>query len=580
VALSYLPATRCGPKAASRRAFRHCAELPAQPLGVEALAAIARARADEDRVFAWDARLEASLLATLAYLWRRGRGERWAGYGGSALYACSIAQLVFGLAPIMGWRGVPDRRDVAGRRRFVKRHRKSVQRWLAWLARAGLVSHVPQQDEEGFWWRTIIELHPAPPLPGELLQAAGRRRRSWPTSERRRQARGRARDLTAILRRARLTKTQRRARGLLRRQQLRQHATQARVRQDVARSLADAAKTHLTHPFGVSTTSRSSLQAISNDKPLRRRLTRALAHDFLAQVANQTNNSSTERTTSGTGEDFRWAIYHQVMGLRFSRPDEHWAPVAKSTARRVRALEDWPAGQPCPRSRLIEAWALAAHGPVMAAAGARRLALWREPSDHHGQRLDQALARYARCSAVRPPGWPAAPIAAFAYFLSRHVGPLEGPEHGMAYDVQRFNELTKQMSAYAHVAHTEHAERAAQRARRREQLRRLAEQTNQRLHFRVADRPAVRIASQLLDSDYASHQAAGRRLYAELERKQRSQLRDRRLLAGEHPGDADGRYWAAWRYAQRWGLASPSRKTGSPGMIVGDVTRTLLRVGV
>jgi len=564
VALSYLPATRPGPKAASRRAFRHCAKLPPQPLGVEALAAIARARADEDRVFTWDARLEASLLATLAYLWRRGRGEKWAGYGGSALYACSIAQLVFGLAPIMGWRDVPDRRDVAGRRRFVKRHRKSVQRWLAWLARAGLVSHVPQQDEEGFWWRTIIELHAAPPLIDELLRAAGRRRRAWLASERRRQARGRARDLTAILRRSRLTKAQRRSRGLLRRQELRQHATQARVRQNVARSLADAAKTHLTHPFGVSTTSRSSLQAISDDKPLRRRLTHELTPDFLAGVASQANNSSTERATSETGENFRWAIYRQVMGLRFSRPAEDWTSVAKSTGRRVRALEDWPAGRPCPRSRLIEAWALAAYGPVMAAVGARRLALWREPSDHHGQRLDRALARYARCSAVRPPGWPAAPVAAFAHFLSRHVGPLEGPEHGMAYDVQRFNELTKQMSAYAHVARTEHAARAGARARRRAALYQLAEQTNLRLRFRVQGASRLQPARDLLDSEHPTHQAAGRRLYAAAQRDGAWRLRDQRVAAGQDPGLLDSRYRVAIRHARRWGLPEP-RWDAAPG---------------
>ena len=33
-----------------------------------------------------------------------------------------------------------------------------------------------------------------------------------------------------------------------------------------------------------------------------------------------------------------------------------------------------------------------------------------------------------------------------------HTPRQDGPEHGMAYDVQRFNELTKQMSAYAHYS--------------------------------------------------------------------------------------------------------------------------------
>jgi hypothetical protein len=69
----------------------------------------------------------------------------------------------------------------------------------------------------------------------------------------------------------------------------------------------------------------------------------------------------------------------------------------------------------------------------------------------------------------------------------------------MAYDVQRFNELTKQMSAYAHYTRDGHLQLAAARARRRDRTRELAEQINSRL----------------------------------------------RLRAGQHPGNADGRYRAA-----------------------------------
>ena len=106
----------------------------------------------------------------LAYRWRRGRGEKWAGCHASARYGCSLAQLVIGLAPIMGWRGIPDRGDEQALARFVKRHRKSVHRWLDWLELTGLVSHTPQRDEEGIWWPTIIELHPVPQLPWNLCQ--------------------------------------------------------------------------------------------------------------------------------------------------------------------------------------------------------------------------------------------------------------------------------------------------------------------------------------------------------------------------------------------------------------------------
>ena len=146
---------------------------------------VKNARGRTGRLHEWDARLEASAIAVLAYLWRRGRGEKWAGCSGSARYGCSLAQLVIGLAPIMGWRGIPDRGDEQAVARFVKRHRKSVQRWLDWLQLAGLVSHTPQQDEEGFWWRTIIELHPVPQLPAELLHEAIDRRAGWTARERR-----------------------------------------------------------------------------------------------------------------------------------------------------------------------------------------------------------------------------------------------------------------------------------------------------------------------------------------------------------------------------------------------------------
>jgi hypothetical protein len=401
-----------GPRAASRRAFRDPAGLPKQPLGVEVLAAVKHARTRRARAFAWDARLETSAIAVWAYLWRRGRGEKWAGCHGSARYACSIAQLVMGLAPIMGWRGIADRKDEAAVRRFVKRHRKSVQRWLDWLALAGLVSHTPQQDEEGFWWRTVIELHSSPQLPPELLQEAVKRRGGWPQRERRRQARGRSRNLTAILRRARLSPAQRRARGIERRQELARYAERQRVRALVAQSLAQTAKTHLTHPFGASTTSRSFHEEPSQDEALIRGLTRAPALFSEPPSAPETSTTDIEEQQLASGEQLRWAVYNEVMAIRFGRSDDEWTSLVGSLLRRLTQLSEWPGERLCPRWQLIEAWATAAHGPAMAAAGARRLALWRENSEHHGPRLDRALARYGRYVSVRPPGWPVGPAAA------------------------------------------------------------------------------------------------------------------------------------------------------------------------
>ena len=560
---------RRGPRAATRRAFRHPAVLPAEPLGVEVLAAVKHARDQAGRRHEWDARLEASAIAVLAYLWRRGRGEKWAGCDGSARYGCSLAQLVIGLAPIMGWRAIPDRGDERALARFVARHRKSVQRWLDWLALAGLVSHTPQQDEQGFWWRTIIELHPFPQLPAELLAEAVNRRAGWTARERRRDARGRRRNLTAILRRARLSKAQRRARAVTRRRELASHAERQRVRAEVAESLELAAKTHMTHPFGASTTSRTSPEEISQDETPDRGLTGARARLSEVATAPQTSTTGSEERRAQTGEELRWTVYHEVKSRRFDRTDEEWEPFLHPPAQRLDQLLAWPENRPLERWRLIEAWTIATHGPHMAVAGGFRLAFWSEHSAHHGPRLDRALARYARYADARPAGFPAGAVAAFARFLAEHTPRQDAPEHGMAYDVQRFNELTKQMSAYAHYTRAEHLALAAARAQRRDRARQLAEQINNglRLRFRTAkDSPAgrLRVASELLDSEHPAHQAAGQAIYAAAQRAQRLTDRDQRLRAGQHPGNTDGRYRAACSYAQRWGLQMPPgrRPTG------------------
>jgi hypothetical protein len=67
----------------------------------------------------------------------------------------------------------------------------------------------------------------------------------------------------------------------------------------------------------------------------------------------------------------------------------------------------------------------------------------------------------------------------------------------------------------------------------------------------------MRTARQLLDSPHPAHHAAGRALYATVQRQQRLAERDQRLLAGRHPGPADGRYLAACHYAQASGLSEP-----------------------
>jgi hypothetical protein len=117
----------------------------------------------------------------------------------SARNATSVEQLVVGLAPVMGW-GTPPRG--AERARFVRAHRKSVQRWLDGLQAAGLVAHEPERDEGGRWWRTQIVLLVAPEPSQAELRLAVRRARRWKARARRRRALASGSSLESIRRRA------------------------------------------------------------------------------------------------------------------------------------------------------------------------------------------------------------------------------------------------------------------------------------------------------------------------------------------------------------------------------------------
>jgi len=186
-------------------------------------------------------------------------------------------------------------------------------------------------------------------------------------------------------------------------------------------------------------------------------------------------------------DDLRWTVYDEIKERRFAYTDEEWTARLRRPAQRVAELRAWSSERSAPeRWRLLEAWTIAAHGPYMAVAGGFRLAFWAEDAAHHGPRLDRALARYERFADARPPGWPCGAVAGFTTFLIAATSPQQGPEHGMAYDVARFNELTKRMSAYAHYLREDHLDRAQARAARRQRTRALAEQINQRLSFRIA----------------------------------------------------------------------------------------------
>ncbi len=442
------------------------------------------------------------MTATLAYLYRRARGERWAGKHGSARFACSLRQLVAGLAPVMGWTGTPEQ--------LLRAHRASVQRWLDWLTDAGLVDHTPQQDEEGWWWRTIITIHPLPELEDELLAVAAERMKGWTRREARRRARGRRsahgcrlRDLTLLLRRSRLTRAERRRRAHVRRRCLVEYAERQKVRALLQEALMDK-KTHLRHPFGASATPRTTLESNHSSETLDRTQSGAHARVITPTVSlRQAQTTGTEdkgaqaqrftvqsvvaeraRVDARDPDAVAWEIAREVAAVWRSRPEMTWAAHLDAVERRLAELQCWPAGVPAPRSRLLEAWTALVWGPLYAAAGgAQRLPLWSEQRDpsvladqpewlrrlphRNTLRLQGAIARYERHAAYRPHGWPQGGLAALlAWVEVTHRGE-NPPPRCLAYDLAGFAKLTKQLAAYAKLQqHPEMLRRKPRAAKR------------------------------------------------------------------------------------------------------------------
>jgi hypothetical protein len=136
-----------------RRWYRPArAPLPDEPGRLVVCALLGRARRARGCVTPGDDRIETRVYAVKRYLFRLGHVAR------SGRFATSVEQLVVGLAPVMGWGRVP--RDRGQRARFVRAHRKSVQRWLDDLQAAGIVAHMPERDGRGQWWRTLAAWRP------------------------------------------------------------------------------------------------------------------------------------------------------------------------------------------------------------------------------------------------------------------------------------------------------------------------------------------------------------------------------------------------------------------------------------
>ena len=183
------------------------APVPAEPGREVTIALLQAVRRARGRVTAGDDRLETDVYAVKRYLYRQAHVER------SGRFARSTDQLVAGLAPIMRWGPVPRRRT-RERTRFFRRHRASVQRWLAWLRDAGLIELQAEVDNQGYWWRIVVTLPQAPAPAPEQRHAARRRMRGWARRERLRQTRRQPpkRSLQAIRRSSQIPQAHTRAR--------------------------------------------------------------------------------------------------------------------------------------------------------------------------------------------------------------------------------------------------------------------------------------------------------------------------------------------------------------------------------
>lgn len=354
----------------------------------------------------------------------------------SARYATSIAQLVVGLAPVMGWGPVP--RGGSERARFVRAHRRSVQRWLDDLQMAGLVVHEPECDARGSWWRTQIVLQRAPALePAELEHARGRAR-GWRARERaRRAAPRRASNLSAI--------------------RARSGVPSARLRAQLARRRR--AHRDLTHPFGAPTANTPEGPAVWSSA-------QAFEVDGAAVVeTGARGHAPPAARTAGIEElmrlspvDLDAVIAERVAERQRSTAWRTDALRGQVTAR-AREVLDWPAGRACPSWRLREAWVVQRYGPAKAADSGTALAGRTTPELIAATR--RAIRRYETHAAHRPPGWPASGAAALCVLAEhRRADRFAG-------DVARLAQLAKGMQAAALERGPDRLTRARNRACRR-----------------------------------------------------------------------------------------------------------------
>jgi hypothetical protein len=526
--------------------------VPAEPGRVTTNALINVARRARGCRTRGDDRIETRGYAVKRLLWR------WACAQRSGRFACSVAQLVAGLAPILGWGPPPAGR--VERERWVRAHRKSVQRWLDDLQAAGVLSYEGERDDRGQLWRTVITLRPAPAPPQDELGRARERARSWRHRSRRRQRRRRPlrRSLEAIRRRS--GRPQRAFRSRLARRRARElHERRRRAAVEAQIACADQEK-DLTHPFGAPPTSEISAltfatpiepathhsqgPATPNPAPTVMELD-SLAAPTSARGRKNTvvtrqakpETTCTEETGAGAAPVDPWAGVQTRVAARRAASAWRRHEAARQALQRAHVLAVAPMGRGWGLGRLREAWVVFRFGTELGETFEAPRSGPERVGDHGSgdagptrpgqlRRATGAIALYEAFAEARPSGWPAAGAAALCVLAAqRRAATLEG-------DISRLRLLAKDMRAAALHADPDRVERARRRAERR------------------ADASASGGSQGALRFVFRQARGSGRARF-ETPELRRLRVRDELLRDGDHPGLSPNVFRAGWEAAKR-----------------------------
>ena len=553
------------------------APLPPEPGRLQTNALVNVARHERGCKTRGDDRLETRAYAVKRLLWRWGHAQ------GSGHYACSIWQLVEGLAPIMGWGQRPT--TSAELLRWHRAHAENVRRWLEDLQRAGVITFAAEDDNRGQNWRTLITLRTAPQPPDDELRAAQQRKRAWTrrrrvaSRSRRGRRKRRVRPRGQLLERVRGAsqrpqKATRRRLAIVRACALRDRRAAARATPEPSRATS---KLRTDHFVAVPSAQHSPGSEIVNSTAGacsdRTGVTRAREADANGAVAASKPASQTASLTNSPAggdpevQDYveRVACAQQRVATIEAAQRSRAQLIAQQATRRAAELADSPPGRRWPAWRMQEAFVVWRRGAACAGDGHPGEAGPLAPSDL--DLLACTAHAYEQDAIACPLGWPKGGYAALRHLaeLVRGRGPNARPQI-LHHAIRELALLAEQMHAIATEHDPDRHAKQVARARRRRQPPSLAPDP---LGFRLAPATAwphwtvldeqgapIVVDEQLQILDVLGAPSRDDDAYRDV-------LRDAYLVAGlRPPAHADGRSARADRGA--YDLDSERRRAQPP----------------